>query len=209
VAGVTVGNVTTFTPFSADGLSFSGVTLTSNAPGTEPISFIQDVSMAVTGTQGATKLYLAFSSAGFNAPVTPPPVSQNSGITTLGTAITSGTFSEEAWADELNRIVNSTGLAGTTKFPLLLDNASGPVSSTVPATGAKAAQETLNPFNTTPFSLDQLITLSGVKAVGGNQITLSANETLTTPEPATLAMFGLGIAGMCGYGWKRRKAVVA
>jgi len=29
--------------------------------------------------------------------------------------------------------------------------------------------------------------------------------TLGTPEPASIVMLGLGAAGMCGYGWKRRK----
>jgi hypothetical protein len=27
----------------------------------------------------------------------------------------------------------------------------------------------------------------------------------TTPEPASIVLFGLGVAGICGYGWKRRK----
>ena len=31
----------------------------------------------------------------------------------------------------------------------------------------------------------------------------------TTPEPATLSIVGMGVVAMCGYGWRKRKAVVA
>jgi hypothetical protein len=29
------------------------------------------------------------------------------------------------------------------------------------------------------------------------------------PEPSSLALLGIGIAGMAGYGWRRRKLAVA
>jgi hypothetical protein len=32
---------------------------------------------------------------------------------------------------------------------------------------------------------------------------------VTTPEPTSLTLLGIGIAGMAGYGWRRRKAKVA
>jgi hypothetical protein len=32
-------------------------------------------------------------------------------------------------------------------------------------------------------------------------------EVTTVPEPSTVALLGIGIAGMAGYGWRRRRAV--
>jgi hypothetical protein len=29
--------------------------------------------------------------------------------------------------------------------------------------------------------------------------------TSAVPEPASIVLFGLGVAGICDYGWKRRK----
>lgn len=34
-------------------------------------------------------------------------------------------------------------------------------------------------------------------------------QAAATPEPASLTLLGIGIAGMAGYGWRRRKLAAA
>lgn len=38
-----------------------------------------------------------------------------------------------------------------------------------------------------------------------DDVRLQSNQASSVPEPSTLALVGLGIAGMAGYGWRRRK----
>ena len=44
---------------------------------------------------------------------------------------------------------------------------------------------------------------------GDNGILVVDFSIAQVPEPATLTLFALGIAGMAGYGWRRRKQAVA
>jgi PEP-CTERM motif len=57
----------------------------------------------------------------------------------------------------------------------------------------------------TTFS--RLSTNGDVTDTGGNGIDLLvyAGVVPTLPEPASMTFLGLGIAGMAGYGWRRRK----
>jgi hypothetical protein len=45
--------------------------------------------------------------------------------------------------------------------------------------------------------------------VPGNWLVRAEGEPLTVPEPASLTLLGIGIAGLAGYGWRRRKQTVA
>lgn len=68
-----------------------------------------------------------------------------------------------------------------------------------------------------PYSLLQMfditlaantsVTSTPNSTIGFNSLTQL--DPLATPEPASMALFGLGIAGMCGYGLKRRKVATA
>jgi len=44
---------------------------------------------------------------------------------------------------------------------------------------------------------------------GGMRIFLNEPGTIPTPEPATLIPFGIGIAIIAGYGWRRGKQAAA
>jgi len=37
---------------------------------------------------------------------------------------------------------------------------------------------------------------------------IGSSEAVSTPEPASLTMLGIGVAGLMGYGWRRRKVAV-
>jgi hypothetical protein len=52
-----------------------------------------------------------------------------------------------------------------------------------------------NPGPQGPSSSQNLVVFNGS----------SVTESITTPEPSTMAIAGLGALGMIGYGWKRRK----
>ena len=59
---------------------------------------------------------------------------------------------------------------------------------------------------------------SGIALVETGQLQTVSNTLLTSaglsvqfmsaPEPSTIALLGTGIAGVAGYGWRRRKAAV-
>lgn len=47
---------------------------------------------------------------------------------------------------------------------------------------------------------------SGGDIVGIDDVrVLRGGDTVVTPEPASLTLLGLGVAGLAGYGWRRRK----
>jgi PEP-CTERM motif len=68
------------------------------------------------------------------------------------------------------------------------------------------------PFTTLPANQNGIISEVGPEGNNGFDWLPGGNEYVgisDAPEPATLTILGIGIAGMAGYGWRRRKAAAA
>ena len=55
-----------------------------------------------------------------------------------------------------------------------------------------------------PYSLIQEYDIT---LVGGDHVQFQGDTVLSTPEPASMVLVGVGAAGMLVYGWKRRLAL--
>jgi hypothetical protein len=155
---------------------------------------------------GSNSILVEVTSSGFTSPTTPPPVSVTSSVSGINPGgLTSLTF--QSWVDQANRTDHTASGSSLTPglqsgFPL-----AGSFNNTAPAYSITTLGS--------PFSLTHLfnVTMTGPGAVltlGGHTSLSQQNGTPPpSPEPATLALFGFGILGMAGYGWKNRRKVAA
>jgi hypothetical protein len=46
-------------------------------------------------------------------------------------------------------------------------------------------------------------------AIGALEVTENGPQVTGVPEPGSLTLLGIGVLGLLGYGWRRRKQAVA
>ena len=75
-----------------------------------------------------------------------------------------------------------------------------------------AASENLSAFSSATSDFGKTASLQSVTLPDGTPVTgvtfdsgLTFGPTIATPEPASLTLLGIGIAGFAGYGWRRRR----
>lgn len=162
-----------------------------NSPGTGDSAFLIAGTTFISGT-GATTISIVATADGFTLPASPPDVYAISGSTSQYQA---GTPSGNTATVSYNAFVNAD-LVGT-----------GSDTIAAPGGNANLGQTTLYTIPSTPYSLS--LELKAVLNNGGqNNIDLDGTlELQPTPEPTTLAIWGLGAMGVLVAGRFRRKLV--
>jgi hypothetical protein len=166
-----------------------------NGPQGEVASASLQINASAAGT-----LQIAIVSQGFSL-----PVGTNTPITTLGSAnsATANVLSSVSATSYIDQS-NGAGVTAGTNTPASLGTAVGTINGVVNGTNVtfSPASTAYGPLLTSPYAVDQLynVTFSGA----GNIVGLSA-DTWLAPEPASMTLLGIGIIGMAGYGWRRRR----
>ena len=104
-----------------------------------------------------------------------------------------GNYSTDAWHQVEADITNPSGLNGALNFSFKVDGvATGvTVSTTLTAAGLTTIEAGNNGTANNPASF---VYVDNILAV-------------PTPEPASLVLALVAFAGMCGYGWHRRRSI--
>jgi len=178
---------------NAGGISGLTVTtiLTSNFPGVAVAANEQSASVRiVNNTAGTLTFYLGYGVDGFSQPRSAPVLK-----TSMSGTFTDGNNGSEA---TITSWVNPVSVNASNPNNNWM---SGPQAGPVAATGAWAATQVGTLAN--PFSLFQEV---AVTVTAGEIITLSG-DTVLSPEPTTNILVCIGLVGMAGYGWSRRRQV--
>jgi hypothetical protein len=177
-----------------------------NSPGTAPQSKILTSTLDLLNNTGSTQtIVVAFGQTGFTLPVSATSsIFMNSHV---GGSVVTGsslnTMSFESYVDQSNGL-GHLGVPGTFNT-----NAQTPTITT--GSFDSDASKNIGPLAAN-YSITQYVTIT---LGAGAEINFSANTTLSqdatietlgsAPEPASMTLLGIGIAGLAGYGWRRRK----
>jgi len=168
----------------------------SNSPGTSALSKLLSNTLDIINNDTAThSILIAYGAQDFTKPTTPPSIVVNSHVG--GSVVVSdpaNLLTFQSYVDQANGL-GHLGIPGTyTTGPQAVDATKGSFSSD--------ASTLISPLSAT-FSISQLLSIT---LSGGSELNTADNTTLTpTPEPSTLAIAGLGVLGLIGYGIRRRR----
>lgn len=165
-----------------------------------------DLNSVTVDSKGAGTLQITLEDTDFVASANPLPVGAN-----IGGTQTNGSITYQAWADGTNAVIN----LGADQSPAGALGAIGSVPGTSTAAWSPAFTSSSIAFSGSSggpnftvgnaFSLMQQVTLTFNSA---GVASFDAAVT-TVPEPNSVVIAGIGVAGLLGMGWWRRRSIVA
>jgi hypothetical protein len=169
----------------------------SNSPGTMALSFLNGASLSVSRTGAGTgTIYITLGDAGFTKPTAPPGYIQVD--SSVGGSVTVPNNADalvlQSYIDPANGQNGLTGFTPGSQTPGITGT---PVQSF-----SNSILSTIGHLTTT-YSVTEFLKIT---LGAGSAFNFSSGTTVSlVPEPSSMAIAGLGMLGMIGYGIRRRR----
>jgi hypothetical protein len=199
---VNVGTAPNFTSVSFSG-TFGDFRVTidgASSDNSSPESDLLSSDNAILNTSGATHTLHVWASQNDYTMPTGSPLNVES---SMGGSVNHPTLSLsnifQAYADKNNNLLGSPAPG-----PAITDFTNGTQNATANGTAFDTGSAHGLFTRTGNYSLT---TVANIRLTGGGDVNFSAHENVTAvPEPSTMAIAGLGVLGLIGYGLRRRLA---